>query len=385
MTHHNTDAWGDTAPEDRWMASTYWPVSSAWLCTHILDHYFYTGDQEFLLEKLDTLNGCIVFFLDTLQPYERDGKEYLVTNPSLSPENNYIGADGARHPLTVGPACDFQILEHLFTDYLRAIKSIGCDEVDAAFLKRIRDTMDKFPPYQISERYPGVIQEWIEDFKEADPGHRHISHLYALHPGSAITPPGAPGHDEVLWKAARRTLENRLENGGAGTGWSRAWTINWFARLLDGKEVAHNILEFYKVSVYPNLFDSHPPFQIDGNFGFTAGVAEALMQSHFITDDGAREIWLLPALPDSWATGKVAGLVARGGFVIDMEWKSGFVTKFKVKSTLGGDLVLKFGSGDETPRIRGGDAARTAGGSDDGKFEFDTDENEVLEFELVWE
>lgn len=385
MAHHNTDAWGDTAPEDRWLASTYWPLSSAWLCTHILDHYFYTGDEDFLKEKIETLNEGIVFFLDTLQPYERDGEEYLVTSPSLSPENNYIGDDGKPHPLTIGPTCDFQILRHLFGDYLRALKMIGDESVDQTFLKRIKDTMAKFPPYQISERYPGVLQEWIEDYKEAEPGHRHISHLYALHPGSLVPPPDAPGHDDVLWKAARRTLEYRLKNGGAGTGWSRAWTINWFARLLDGEQVAKNIQGFYNVSVYNNLFDSHPPFQIDGNFGFTAGVAEALLQSHFITEDDAREVWLLPALPDGWASGKVTGLVARGGFVVDMEWSSGLVSKVKVKSKLGGDLVLKFGTSNETPRVQGSDTAQTVQSSKNSKFEFSTQKNEELELKLVWD
>ncbi|KAI9154788.1 Alpha-L-fucosidase 2 [Paramyrothecium foliicola] len=385
MTHHNTDAFGSTEPEDRWLASTYWPVSSAWLCTHILEHFFYTGDEAFLREKMGTLDECIVFFLDVLQPFDRDDKEYLVISPSLSPENNYIGSDGKPHPLTVGPTCDFQILEHLFKDYLRAVTSISDAGVDQGFLQRIEDTMAKFPPYQISKRYPGVIQEWIEDYEEAEPGHRHISHLYALHPGSQIPPPDAPGHDETLWKAARRTLEYRLENGGAGTGWSRAWTINWYARLLDGPELARNIYEFYNVSVYNNLFDSHPPFQIDGNFGLTAGVAEALIQSHFITNDGAREVWLLPALPPKWESGKANGLVARGGFVLDFEWASGRISKIKIRSKLGGDLVLKFGVGRGVPRIQGSDSARTAGVSDNSKIEISTHRGDELEYELAWE
>ena len=317
VVHHNTDIHGDAAPQDRYPPASYWTLTPAWLCTHILEHYVYNQNQSFLIEKLPTLNGAIQFYLDTLQPYNRNGTNYLVTNPSTSPENYYYTPANATGSMAVGPTCDFQILRELFNGYQHAVSTLPSGTVDPTFLETLTKTLARFPPPQISKRYPGVLQEWIHDYEEAEPGHRHISHLYALYPGTQIPPPGAPNHNETMWTAARRTLELRLQNGGAGTGWSRAWTINWYARLLNGTALADNVFEFFNQSTYPNLFDAHPPFQIDGNFGFTSGVAEALMQSHFVDseDEGTREVWLLPALPEKWSEGHVKGLVARGGWV----------------------------------------------------------------------
>ncbi|KPI35952.1 Alpha-L-fucosidase 2 [Cyphellophora attinorum] len=395
VVHHNTDIWGDTSPQDRYPPATYWTLSSAWLCTHILEHYSHTGDTAFLLSKLDTLIGSIQFYLDTLQTYSmNDSTTFLVTNPSTSPENTfYVPVTNDTGSMTVGPTCDFQILRELFTGFLSAVATLptSSSTVSPAFLTQINTTLSSFPPYQISARYPGVIQEWLHDYKEAEPGHRHISHLYALYPGTSIPPPSAPKHNATLWDAASKTLEYRLSNGGAGTGWSRAWTINWYARLLNGSALAENIFQFFNSSTYPNLFDAHPPFQIDGNFGFTAGVAEALMQSHFVDEeDGAREVWLLPALPEAWTDGRVAGLVARGGFVMDVQWSESKVRGVNVTSNLGGRVSVKY----DVSGMGGNVTVAPLGNEsydgfqvlvEQGKFTLDTTVDGKYVFELDWD
>lgn len=384
VVHHNTDIHGDAAPQDRYPPASYWTLTSAWLCTHILEHYFYTYNQTFLTEKLPTLTGAIQFYLDTLQPYDSNGTTYLVTNPSTSPENSYYTSANASGSMTFGPTCDFQILHELFAGFKNAVSTLPDGAVDSTFLDSLDTTISQFPPAQISTRYPGVLQEWIHDYEEAEPGHRHISHLYALHPGTQIPPPNAPGHNETMWNAAIRTLEYRLENGGAGTGWSRAWTINWYARLLNGTALADNIYEFFNQSTYPNLFDAHPPFQIDGNFGFTSGVAEALLQSHFVDEDGVREVWLLPALPEEWSEGNVQGLVARGGFVVSMQWDNGRVQRVNVESRLGGKVRFRFDLAE-----RGGgwvaSESQSLDAEEDGWFALSTEEGEKYEFDVNWE
>jgi alpha-L-fucosidase 2 len=211
------------------------------------------------------MSDAIQFYLDTLQPYDLNGTTYLVTNPSTSPENTYYTAANDTGSMTVGPTCDFQILRELFTGFLAAVATLPTPSprpIDPTFLTTINETMSRFPPIQISKRLPGAFQEWIHDYVEAEPGHRHISHLYALFPGTQIPPPSAPGHNRTLWDAAKKTLQYRLQNGGAGTGWSRAWTINWYARLLNGSALRENVFEFFNQSAYPNLFDAHPPFQV---------------------------------------------------------------------------------------------------------------------------
>jgi alpha-L-fucosidase 2 len=393
VVHHNSDIWGDTSPQDRYPPATYWTLSSAWLCTHILEHYSHTGDTGFLLMKIDTLVGAIQFYLDTLQTYTMNETTYLVTNPSTSPENTfYVPVTNDTGSMTVGPTCDFQILRELFTAFLSAVATLPTNTVSTSFLAVINTTLASFPPYQISTRYPGVIQEWLHDYEEAEPGHRHISHLYALYPGTSIPPPSAPKHNATLWDAASKTLEYRLSNGGAGTGWSRAWTINWYARLLNGSALAENIFQFFNSSTYPNLFDAHPPFQIDGNFGFTAGVAEALMQSHFVDeeDGGAREVWLLPALPEAWTDGKVAGLVARGGFVLDVQWSENKVQGVNITSNLGGKVSVKYevngmeGNVGITPIGNGSyDGFQVL--AEQGKFVLDTTAGGKYVFEVDWE
>lgn len=351
VTHHNTDLWGDTAPVDRWLPATYWTLSSGWLVTHILEHYWYTGDRAFLTSKLDIVSEAIAFYLDILQPYSINGTQYLVTNPSVSPENSYVDADGNTYHFDIAPTCDIEILNELFTNYLNAVASIPNSTVSSTFLTRIRDTQAKLPPYRYSTRYPGTLQEWMQDYEQAELGHRHVSHLYALYPGTQILPPGAPGYDAKLFNAAAGTLEGRLSHGGAGTGWSRAWTINWYARLQNSTAVAENVYQFFNSSVYNNLMDvNEGVFQIDGNLGFVSGVAEALIQSHIVDKEGVREVWLLPVLPEQWNTGSVNGLAARGGFVFDLEWADGGITRMKMESRVGGTVVLRYkgGSGNST-------------------------------------
>lgn len=337
LVHHNTDLTADTAPQDRYPPASYWTLNSAWLCVQMLERYWYSLDAEFLVRKLPTLIGAVRFYLQTLQPLVVvDGVEYLVTNPSVSPENSYRTGSGREEgSMCVGPMCDFMVLRELFRGVIAAVESLGPERrkeagVEEGFVREMKEVMGEFPPVKISERYEGTIQEWLYDHEQVEPGHRHVSHLFALYPGTAIHPPTAPGHEPVLWHAARKTLEDRLRHGGAGTGWSRAWTVCFFARLLDGEEVGKHMSEFGKGSLYENLMDAHPPFQIDGNFGVVAGVLEGVLQSHFVGGDGVREVWLLPALPQEWSCGKVRGLRIRGGWVVDMEWRGGKVRRVEV-------------------------------------------------------
>ncbi len=328
MAHHNTDIWRISGGIDwSWGA---WPTSNAWLVQHLWQKYLYTGDKEFLRSVFPIMKGACEFFEDFLIKDERTG--WLIVSPSMSPENE-PAATGKK--IAAGVTMDNQLLFDLFTHSMAAAKILDEDQQAS---KRWKKIIDQLPPMQIGQYHQ--LQEWIEDWDNPQDKHRHISHLYGLHPSNQISPLRTP----ELFNAARVTLEQR---GDPSTGWSMNWKINFWARMLDGDRALKLIreqikpapLDTDKVSqeggTYPNLFDAHPPFQIDGNFGFTAGIVEMLAQSH----DGA--IHLLPALPQDWPNGEVKGLVMRGGFVVDMRWEKGAISELKIQSRLGGNLRIR--------------------------------------------
>lgn len=317
---HATDLWAPT-----WLrgATAYWGSSfgaGGWLMQHYWYHYQFTKDEKFLKERaFPAIEQLALFYSDWLIEDPRDGN--LVSAPSSSPENRYINAKGEQVALCLGSAMDQQVIYETFTNYLKAGEILG---VDNELIKRISNQLKKLRPGFVLSK-DGRILEWDREYIEREPGHRHISHLYGFHPGNQVTIDDQP----ELFRAVRRTLDYKLDNGGAGTGWSRAWLINFSARLLDGEMALEHIQLLFQKSIYKNLFDAHPPFQIDGNFGFTSGVAEMLIQSH-----EKKGIRLLPALPKAWKSGSVKGLFARGGVKVDLKWEEGQLKQFSLASEI---------------------------------------------------
>lgn len=327
VAHHTSDAWHMTAGFGK-AKYGMWSVGGAWLCQHLFTHYEYTEDIDYLRDyAYPIMRESAMFFVDFMVTDPKTG--LLVSGPSTSPENAFYTKEGKQATINMGPTMDREIILELFSNCIASAEILGIED---DFTDTLKSKMKLIPRIQIGS--DGRLMEWVEEFEEWQPGHRHISHLYALHPSNQISKSRTP----ELFEAAKKTIEFRLASGGGHTGWSRAWIINFYARLLEGDKAYENILALQRKSTLPNLLDMHPPFQIDGNFGIVSGITEMLMQSH----DG--EISILPALPTAWSDGAIKGILARKGFEIDMEWQAGQLKTLTVSSQLGSQLDLRYGT-----------------------------------------
>jgi alpha-L-fucosidase 2 len=339
VVHHNTDLWGDSVPIDHVQAGI-WPMGAAWMVLHLWDHYEYSGDVSFLRQRAyPRLVEAAQFLLDYLVEAP-DGT--LVTGPSQSPENQYRLPDGSKASLCMAPAMDIQITRAVFERVARGSELLG---VDSDLRAQVIAAAKRLPPFKISSK-TGMLQEWNEDYAETEPGHRHISHLWALYPDDQITLRDTP----KLAEAARASITGRLDHGGGSTGWSRSWIINCLARLEDGDAAYQNILQLLQQCTRRNFFDvaglkENSPFQIDGNLGAPAGFAEMLLQSH------RGVIRLLPALPTAWHSGSFRGLLARGGLEVDCKWRDGKATEATVRTNLDGKIRLAVPKGQRVSRV----------------------------------
>ena len=331
----NSDPWLWTTPygSPRW---GMWVAGGAWCTQHFMEHYRFTGDRKFLKEHAyPILSEASLFFLDWLVADPKTGK--LVSGPTTSPENAFIGPDGKEGTLSMGCSMDQEIIWDVLNNTLEAANELG---IHNEFTVSVQRALERLALPRVG--LDGRLMEWSEEFREPEPGHRHLSHLFAIHPGHQITAENAPD----MMAAARKSIEYRLAHGGGHTGWSRAWVINFWARFREGDKAYENLVALFQKSTLPNLFDTHPPFQIDGNFGATAAIAEMLLQSHETEVRSISEtqvLRLLPALPKAWPGGTVAGLRARGGFLLGITWNDGKISETSIHSLLGNTCIVRAG------------------------------------------
>ncbi len=350
VAHTITNAWAFTAPGEQasWGATS---TGSGWLCQHLWEHFLFTGDRQFLRRAYPVMREAARFYADMLIEEPKHG--WLVTAPANSPENSFLMPDGRRAAICLGPTFDMQLLRYLFAAVIEASRLL---DTDAELRRELEEKRRRLAPSRTGT--DGRLMEWLEEYKEAEPRHRHVSHLWGLHPGSEITPEETP----ALAEAAKKSLEAR---GDSGTGWSLAWKVSFWARLGDGNRAARLLRNLLKPvgsaatgynystggGTYDNLFCAHPPFQIDGNFGGAAGIVEMLVQSH----NGV--VRLLPALPSEWRQGRLQGARARGGFVVDLEWSEGRLAQARIRSLDGGELRVRYAGRTLERRLRAGESA----------------------------